>query len=71
MNNEKETMRSEYDFSNAKRNPYIGKLKPYNRTLTVNVSSKTFEKAKRLGEDYRSVFGKLLDKAVEAYSEAP
>lgn len=48
------------------------KAKPYKgQPLTVYVSQDTAKEAERLGGDYRAVFGKLLDKAVKAYREAP
>ncbi len=72
MNNEAETMRSEYDFSKARKNPYIENTKPYKgQPLTVYVSPDTAKAAERLGGDYRAIFGKLLDKAVKAYQETP
>lgn len=72
MNNEAKTMRPEYDFSKARKNPYIENEKPYNgQPLTVYVSPDTAKAAERLGGDYRAIFGKLLDKAVKAYQETP
>ena len=40
MNNKAETMRSEYDFSKARKNPYIENAKHYNgQPLTVDRKS--------------------------------
>ena len=48
------------------------KVKPYTgQPLTVYVSPDTAKAAERLGGDYRAIFGKLLDKAVKTYQEAP
>lgn len=70
MTNETETMRTEYDFSRARKNPYIENVKPYKgQPLTVYVSPDTAKEAERLGGDYQAIFGKLLDKAVKAYQE--
>lgn len=71
MSNEVETMRTEYDFSKARKNPYVAGAKPYKgQPLTVYVSPDTAKEAERLGKDSGAVLGKLLDKAVEEYREA-
>lgn len=70
MSSEIETMRTEYDFSKARKNPYIENMKSHKgQLLTVYVSPDTAKEAERLGGDYRTIFGKLLDKAVKAYQE--
>lgn len=44
------------------------KKKPYNgETLTLYVSHSTIEKAKKLGTDYITILGRMLDKAVTDY----
>lgn len=44
------------------------KAKPYRREpLTLYVSPDTLDKVKRMGSDYSSILGKLLDKAVAEY----
>lgn len=40
-------MRAEYDFSNARKNPYVKKLK---RQITINIDSDTIEYFKRQSE---------------------
>ncbi|MEY8313397.1 hypothetical protein AALA61_15820 [Oscillospiraceae bacterium 42-9] len=70
MSSEVEIMRTEYDFSKARKNPYIETMKSHNgQLLTVYVSPDTAKEAERLGGDYQAIFGKLLDKAVKAYQE--
>lgn len=47
------------------------KAKPYRgEPLTLYVSPATIEKVKRMGTDYLSILGKLLDKAVDEYHTA-
>lgn len=44
------------------------KAKPYRgEPLTLYVSPDTLDKVKRMGSDYSSILGKLLDKAVAEY----
>lgn len=44
------------------------KAKPYHgEPVTLYVSSATLTKAKKMGEDYIAILGKLLDKAVDEY----
>lgn len=44
------------------------KARPYQKEpLTLYVSSATITKAKSMGEDYLTILGKLLDKAVDEY----
>lgn len=70
MSSKVETMRTEYDFSKARKNPYIEAMKSHKgQLLTVYVSPDTAKEAERLGGDYQAIFGKLLDKAVKAYQE--
>lgn len=38
MNSEVQNMRDEYDFSNARKNPYVKKLK---KQITINIDSDT------------------------------
>lgn len=46
------------------------KAKPYKgQLLTVYVSPDTAKEAERLGGDYQTIFGKLLDNAVKVYRE--
>lgn len=40
MDSEVDTMRAEYDFSNARRNPYMGKAK---KQITINIDSSTID----------------------------
>lgn len=40
-------MRAEYDFSNAKKNPYAKKLK---KQITINIDNETIEYFKALSE---------------------
>ncbi len=48
------------------------KAKPYRgEPLTLYVSAATIEKAKGMGEDYISILGQLLDKAVSEYRVIP
>lgn len=68
MSSEMETMRTEYDFSKAKKNPYIEAMKSHKgQLLTVYVSPDTAKEAERLGGNYRTILGQLLDKAVKEY----
>ena len=43
-----ETMRTEYDFSNARRNPYADKLK---RQITINLNQSTIDYFKSLASE--------------------
>lgn len=44
------------------------KARPYHKELlTLSVSSATVAKAKSMGEDYLTILGELLDKAVDEY----
>ncbi|MCD7956915.1 MAG: BrnA antitoxin family protein [Lachnospiraceae bacterium] len=40
-------MRDEYDFTNARKNPYLGKLK---KQITINVSNSTIDYFKEQSE---------------------
>lgn len=72
MSSETETERTEYDFSRARKNPYIEHVRPHKgQLLAVYVSPDTAKEAERLGGDYRTIFGQLLDQAVKAYREMP
>ena len=41
-------MKSEYDFSNARKNPYTNKLK---RQITINIDNQTIEYFKSMSEN--------------------
>ncbi|MBQ7227768.1 MAG: BrnA antitoxin family protein [Clostridia bacterium] len=41
-------MKTEYDFSNARKNPYTGKLK---QQITINIDSNTIAYFKSMSED--------------------
>lgn len=42
-------MRDEYDFSNARKNPYAGKIK---KQITINIDSDTIDYFKEQSKDY-------------------
>ena len=46
--NEVNKMREEYDFSNAKKNPYAKKLK---KQITINIDAETVDYFKRMAEN--------------------
>lgn len=48
MKSEVLTMRDEYDFSNAKKNPYVKKLK---RQITINLDTSTIDYFKSESEN--------------------
>jgi len=48
------------------------KAKPYRGVpLTLYLSPVTIEKAKKMGADYVTILGKMVDKAVEEYRAVP
>ena len=54
-------MREEYDFSGAKKNPYIGKLK---KQITININADTIEyfkgKSVKTGIPYQTLINLYL-----------
>lgn len=51
-------MKDEYDFSNAKQNPYIGKLK---QQITINIDSDTIAYFKSLSENVGIPYQTLIN----------
>ena len=51
-------MRKEYNFSNAKRNPYIGKLK---RQITIRLDKDVIEYFKKIAELSEIPYQKLIN----------
>lgn len=51
-------MREEYDFSNARKNPYIKKLK---KQITINIDSETIDYFKEKSENYGIPYQTLIN----------
>ena len=51
-------MKSEYDFKNAKKNPYIKKLK---KEITINVDDDTVEYFKELSDNFGIPYQTLMN----------
>ena len=51
-------MRAEYDFSNARKNPYVKKLK---KQITINIDSDTIEYFKKQSEYTGSPYQTLIN----------
>ena len=59
-------MRDEYDFSNARKNPYVKKLK---QQITINLDSKVIDFFKKMSSDtgipYQTLINLYLSDCVE------
>lgn len=51
-------MKDEYDFSNARKNPYVKKLK---KQITINIDNNTIEYFKKKAEDYGIPYQTLIN----------
>ncbi len=51
-------MKEEYDFSNAKKNPYAGRLK---RQITINLDADAVEYFKSLAEEHGIPYQTLIN----------
>lgn len=51
-------MREEYDFSNARKNPYIRKMK---KQITINIDSDTIDYFKEQSESYGIPYQTLIN----------
>ena len=61
-------MRDEYDFTNAKKNPYAKKLKAEKQQVTMNMNSSTVAYFKKLAGQtsipYQTLINLFLDECV-------
>jgi len=57
-NMEDEKMRDHYDFSNAKKNPYITKLK---KQITIRLDEETIEYFKKMSEESGIKYQQLIN----------
>lgn len=51
-------MKDEYDFTNARKNPYVGKLK---QQITINIDSETIAYFKLLSEKHGIPYQTLIN----------
>lgn len=62
-------MREEYDFSNAKKNPYAEKLKAEKQQVTMNMNKSTVAYFKNLSSQtnipYQTLINLFLDECVK------